>query len=124
MNRDAKCYLKNVKRLIPRYTNADMALVKSLNETVRIECESNPGITYEELCEKYGSPKEICLEQMEAFDDEELFYRLRRIWNIKRMALIALVIVLVACGIHVGMLWDTYMEEESIIHGYGVEEIY
>lgn len=102
MNRAARKYYNNLKSVIPSRGRYERKLLKNHKEQILILNNNNPDITYDELQQHLGNPREFILEYYENVNTEYLIKRLRTTKLIRRcvfggFALIMAVMIMIMC---------------------------
>lgn len=109
-------YLRNCKRLFPVYGKRERQFIKRLRDRIQEHIDSSPGLTYEELTEQFGSPKDIVIEYYNTVDDDYLLRKTNLVKYLKIVLFSALAIVLIYFGTHFVLLYKSYQDvQDSII---------
>ncbi|WP_301589248.1 DUF6120 family protein [Anaerostipes faecis] len=88
-------YMKNCRRLFPVYGKYERQFLKRLGDRINEYMIDYPDLTYDELMEQFGSPKEIVLGYYDSVDDDYLLTKTNLVKNL-RIFLIVLVIMIVS----------------------------
>lgn len=111
-----KKYLRNCKRLFPVYGKRERQFIKRLRDRIQEHIDSSPNLTYEELLEQFGSPKDIVIEYYNTVDDDYLLRKTNLVKYLKIVLFSALAIVLIYYGTHFVLLYKSYQDvQDSII---------
>ena len=109
-------YLRNCKRLFPVYGKRERQFIKKLRDRIQEHIDSSPNLTYEELVEQFGSPKDIVIEYYNTVDDDYLLRKTNLVKYLKIVLFSALAIVLIYYGTHFVLLYKSYQDvQDSII---------
>lgn len=111
-------YLRNCKRLFPVYGKRERQFIKRLRDRIQEHIDSSPDLTYEELTEQFGSPKDIVIEYYNTIDDDYLLRKTNLVKYLKIVLFSALAIVLIYFGTHFVLLYKSYrdVQDSIIIH--------
>ena len=76
----------------------------------------NPTADYTDICERFGSPKEVVIGYYENVDIEVLLKKLKTSHLVKKGILAVIIIIAVAFAIKTGLYYDAYLDaqEQSI----------
>ena len=111
-----KKYLRNCKRLFPVYGKRERQFIKRLRDRIQEHIDSSPNLTYEELLEQFGSPKDIVIEYYNTVDDDYLLRKTNLVKYLKIVLFSALAIVIIYFGTHFVLLYKSYQDvQDSII---------
>ena len=111
-----KKYLRNCKRLFPVYGKRERQFIKRLRDRIQEHIDSSPNLTYEELLEQFGSPKDIVIEYYNTVDDDYLLRKTNLVNYLKIVLFSALAIVIIYFGTHFVLLYKSYQDvQDSII---------
>lgn len=76
MNKDIARYLKKCKKVFPFFKKSEKFFYEKFKESVNLQFEENNNITYQELVEKFGTPKEIMISYIHHCDDDYIIYQM------------------------------------------------
>jgi len=77
MNNNSKKYYRDLKGFLPIYGRKELHLYRDIKNRLNELTANNPDISYDELCDKLGSPLEIVNEYYSSSDVLYLAKRLR-----------------------------------------------
>lgn len=123
MNKDAKKYIKYVKKLIPIHSKDKNEFITLL--THRIDEFSNELsiCTYQDIVNEFGTPNEVAGSYIENLDSNEIIKKLNKKKLFKCLSSTILVLIILLWGFKMYRLDRLYEEAKSESHGYITEEI-
>ena len=96
-------YIKNIKKIFPIHSKKEKEYLKKLERHISEYIDDYPNPTYDELVEKFGTPKEVFMGYI---DSQEEGYLIQKM-NTKRVVIVLSVIV---CSIVLSLcLWKGYL---------------
>lgn len=117
-NKEARRYLREVRRLLPGAGKQKRAILNRIGGTVGDMLEQNPDIAYEEIASRLGSPNQIaaaCLEELEPADVVKMLRAKKKI--VRTVAAAALAVVLLWAGV----VFAAYVKFNIGMNGFIVE---
>lgn len=94
MNKDVKRYIKDCKKIL-RFSNTyDKKFFSSFITQLEDYCKNNENSSYEELCNTYGTPKELAINTISDLDENILEKRLHSDILGSRIKICAIAIIL------------------------------
>ena len=84
-------------------------------------CSEQPAITYHELCNRIGTPKDIIIEYYENADTEYVIQKLRISSIIRHIVISILLIAVVVASIELYSFHKLYTQVDHSIDGYSIE---
>lgn len=103
MNKDVKKYFKECKFLFSVYGKKEKAYLNKVKENVI----SDDTITYDELIERFGTPKDIVIDYYEQQDTYELIKNSKIVKQVKKYFIIFLIIL------SIFLLYKTYIYQKT-----------
>ena len=117
-------YYRKLKTLIPIKGKYERDFLNTISENLESICSEQPEITYNELCTRIGTPKEIIIEYYENADTEYVIQKLRLSSIIRRIVILILLIAIAVASIELYSFHKLVKRAESSIDGYVVEYIH
>lgn len=104
--------------MFPVYGKRERQFIKRLRDRIQEHIDSSPNLTYEELLEQFGSPKDIVIEYYNTVDDDYLLRKTNLVKYLKIVLFSALAIVIIYFGTHFVLLYKSYrdVQDSIIIH--------
>ena len=99
MNNDVKKYLKDCKKVFPFFSKKETIFFARLKTGVLQKYEDDPEITYNELINSFGNPKEILISYLDTCDEGYLISKMKiknfiRIFFIIIFSLLLIIVLL------------------------------
>jgi len=118
MNNSCKKYYKDLKLLLPLRGKKEKQLFENIMLRLTELNDTNPDISYEDLCAAIGTPQEIVSEYYCNTDVGYLSKNLKFSLYLRHSFLIFIVILLILSGIRIHYLNNAYelIKETNITH--------
>ena len=117
LTKGGSTYYRKLKILIPIKGKYEKDFLNTIFQNLESICSEQPGITYNELCTRIGTPKDIIIEYYENADTEYVIQKLRISSSI-------LLIAVVVASIELYSFHKLYKRAEDSIDGYVIERIH
>lgn len=108
MNKASKKYYKNLKIFLPIHGKIEKQLFKNIFLRLSELNDTNPNITYEEICIELGSPQEIVAEYFYNTDATYLSQMLRYSHYLRNAFIGFIIMLLILSGIRIHYLNQAY----------------
>ena len=108
MNKASKKYYKNLKIFLPIHGKIEKQLFNNIFLRLSELNNTNPDITYEEICIELGSPQEIVAEYFYNTDTTYLSQMLRYSHYLRNAFIGFIIILLILSGIRIHYLNQAY----------------
>lgn len=118
LTKGGSTYYRKLKTLIPIKGKYEKDFLNTILQNLESICSEQPAITYHELCNRIGTPKDIIIEYYENADTEYVIQKLR-ISSIIRHIVIS--ILLIAASIELYSFHKLYTQVDHSIDGYSIE---
>ena len=118
LTKGGSTYYRKLKTLIPIKGKYEKDFLNTILQNLESICSEQPAITYHELCNRIGTPKDIIIEYYENADTEYVIQKLR-ISSIIRHIVIS--ILLIAASIELYSFHKLYTQVDQSIDGYSIE---
>lgn len=120
MNKAAKCYLREVKGLLPCSRREKRRYLAELEVDVVSYLQGCPAASVEDLCHHFGEPKAVAKEFMAQLSPEQLSRKM----SVKRMIAIGVISIVSILVIVFGVLAYYYADSiDRFVNGYYVDTI-
>lgn len=118
MNKASKKYYKNLKIFLPIHGKIEKQLFNNIFLRLSELNNTNPNITYEEICIELGFPQEIVAEYFYNTDTTYLSQMLRYSHYLRNTFIGFIIILLILSGIRIHYLNQAYetINETNITH--------
>lgn len=118
MNKASKKYYKNLKIFLPIHGKIEKQLFNNIFLRLSELNNTNPNITYEEICIELGSPQEIVAEYFYNTDTTYLSQMLRYSHYLRNTFIGFIIILLILPGIRIHYLNQAYetINETNVTH--------
>ncbi len=116
MNKDSRKYYHDLKLFLPIHGTKEKHLFMNFKLRLQELNESAADITYEQICEKLGTPQEVVSEYFFNSDAEYLAKRLRFTGYVRKIfisILIALMIIVSVRSYYLHLLYEEIHEENE-----------
>ena len=123
MNKESRRYYGDIKSLIPSRGMYEKELLKNYKQQIQELNISNSNITYNELQDIIGHPKDIVSSYYEYVDTDYLIKRLRASRNIRLCANTALALIVTAFIVFVTLTTIDYINSNNANIAYISESI-
>lgn len=120
MNKDVKKYFKECQFLFASYGKTEKAYLKKIKNNLILE-ENN--ITYDDIVDRLGTPKDIIVDYYDQQDIYELIKKSRSTKMLRKFLIIFLVIISVFFAYKTYIYQKTYEEVKDSSNGYFEEVI-
>ena len=118
LTKGGSTYYRKLKTLIPIKGKYEKDILNTILQNLESICSEQPAITYHELFNRIGTPKDIIIEYYENADTEYVIQKLR-ISSIIRHIVIS--ILLIAASIELYSFHKLYTHVDHSIDGYSIE---
>lgn len=108
MNNDVKKYIKDCKRVFPFHGKKEKTFLERLNQSVNEYINQNHNVTYDNLTNQFGSPKDIMISYIQDCDNEYIIKKMNIKKLIKRFAITICTILII------GLSMICYLELKSL----------
>lgn len=120
MNKAAKCYLREVKGLLPCSRREKRRYLAELEVDVVSYLQGCPDASVEDLCHHFGEPKAVAKEFMAQLSPEQLSRKM----SVKRKIAIGVISIVSILVIVFGVLAYYYADSiDRFVNGYYVDTI-
>lgn len=123
MNKASKKYCKDIKLFLPLYGEEEKNLLNSIAIRLSELNDTNIHITYDEICDKLGTPQEIVSEYITNMETDYISKKLRFAQYIKNAIIVFIIILLILSGIRINYLNKAFKELKNDIVTYEQEVI-
>ncbi len=123
MNSDCKRYLGELKTLIPSAGKYEKKFLKNMKENMEAFSDNNPNITYSDICNHFGTPKDILIDYFSNVDAEYLVKRLKFVSILRKCVIAALLIIIFTCSVKTGLYYKSYQDVQEHQPAYTIETI-
>jgi hypothetical protein len=120
MNKDIKKYFKECKYLFASYGKKEKKYLESIKNNLLYEDNT---ITYVEIINRLGTPKDVIIDYYEQKDSYELIKKARAIKLLRRYIIIFLIILSIFLAYKSYIYQKTYDEVRDSNNGYFEEVI-
>lgn len=120
MNKDMKRYFKDCQSLFPMFRKEEKDFLNKIKNNV--ECD-NSHLSYKELKERLGEPKDIVISYYEEKDSMYLIKKARNTQLLRRFLFILLVVIIIFLGFRSYIYQQEYNEIKNSADGYFEETI-
>jgi hypothetical protein len=113
-----KKYLKNCRQLFPIYGKYEKQFLKRLQKQVDEYLHEFSDSTYENLCDEFGSPKDIVISYYDTVETNYLLKKTNLIKNIRIFLFGLLFIICLFLGYRTYIIYQAYLDSQDtvIIH--------
>ncbi len=123
LNRSSKKYYKDLKTFLPLHGKKEKQLFQGISFRLSELNNSNPGITYEEICKELGLPHEIVGEYFDNSDYLYLSKRLRISYYLRNAFIILMIVLLILSSTRIYFLNKAYENVVNTTITHEVETI-
>lgn len=111
-------YLRNCRRLFPVFGKYERQFLKRLQERITEYTIDFPDLTYDELVQQFGSPKEIVLGYYDSVEDGYLLKKTNLVKNIRIFFIILIIMVIAFFSYKSYVVYQAYLDAKDtlIIH--------
>lgn len=124
LTKGGSTYYRKLKILIPIKGKYEKDFLNTIFQNLESICSEQPGITYNELCTRIGTPKDIIIEYYENADTEYVIQKLHISSIIRCIVISILLIAVVVASIELYSFHKLYKRAEDSIDGYVIERIH
>lgn len=108
-------YFKRCKRLFPVYGKYERQFLKRLRERMTEYISDFPDLTYEELAEQFGSPKDIVLGYYDSVNDDYLLKKTNLVKNLRMLFIVLVIIILTFFSYRSYIIYQAYLDTKDTI---------
>lgn len=124
MNKYSKNYIRNLKLFLPVHGKKEKQLFSDIKSRLEELSTDSPEITYEQICDKLGTPQEVVSEYFFNSDTDYLVKKLRFAKYIRRVCIAIIIAILIVTGVESYYLQQLYLEvSEKNVPTYYIETI-
>lgn len=124
LTKGCSTYYKKLKLLIPVKGKYEKQFFNSIFENLESIGSEQPDISYDELCDRLGTPKDLIIEYYENADSEYIIHKLRFSSIIRYVFITILLIAITIASIKLHSLYLIYQDAMEGMEGYWVETIH
>lgn len=111
-NKAARKYYRQAKREIPLCFSSKKEYLSDLEDILEKAVLENPEISYPELTERLGTPKQQTEEYAQLLSTEQLYKNIYTARRIHRVILVVAIILTAIIGIATGIIVDKYIKSQ------------
>lgn len=124
LSKGCSTYYKKLKTLIPVKGKYEKQFLNNIFVNLEGICSEQPDITYNELCNRIGTPTDLLIEYYENADAEYVIQKLHISFIIRNIVITILLIAVVVASIELYSFHKLYKRAEDSIDGYVIERIH
>ena len=124
LTKGCSTYYKKLKLLIPVKGKYEKQFLNSIFENLESIGSEQPDISYDELCNRLGTPKDLIIEYYENSDSEYIIHKLRFSSIIRYVFITILLIAITIASIKLYSLYSIYQDAMEGMEGYWIETIH
>ena len=117
-------YYKKLKILIPVKGKYEKQFLNNIFANLQSIGSEQPDISYDELCNRLGTPKDLIIEYYENADTEYIIQKLQFSSVIRNTVIAILLIATTVASIELYSFHKLYKKAETSIDGYVIEYIH
>ena len=121
LTKGGSTYYQKLKTLIPIKGKYEKDFLNTILQNLESICSEQPAITYHELCNRIGTPKDIIIEYYENANTEYVIQKLRISSIIRHIVISILLIAVVVACIELYSFHKLYTQVDHSIDGYSIE---
>ncbi|MDD6466889.1 MAG: DUF6120 family protein [Erysipelotrichaceae bacterium] len=106
MKQAAKKYLNDCKHELVFTKSYDKNLYKNIVSQIEEYVSSHDGVTYEELCNKYGSPSDMAFHSLQSFEERDIIKKTNTYSLHKKFIIIVVLALFVFLGLGIKIYYD------------------
>ena len=106
MSQTANKYLRECKRELLFTKNYDKHLYKNMVSQVKDYISTHTSVTYEELCNEYGSPETMASHSLQLFEEKDIIKKTNIYSLHKKSIVIVITVLLVLLGLGITIYND------------------
>lgn len=124
MNKDSKKYYRDLRLFLPVRGKKEKHLFSEIHMRLEELNENTEDISYEQICEEFGTPQEIVSGYFCDTDAEYLVKKLRFTQYIRRVSIALIIAIFVVMSVYSYYLHKLYLEvSEKDVPTYYIETI-
>ena len=123
LSKGCSTYYKKLKTLIRVKGKYEKQFLSSIFESLEGICSEQPNISYDELCNRIGTPTDLIIEYYENADAEYVIQKLHISSIIRNIVIAILLIAVIVASIELYSFHKLYKQAENSIDGYTIEYI-
>lgn len=121
LTKGCSTYYQKLKTLIPIKGKYEKQFLNSIYENLEGLCSEQPDITYDDLCNRIGTPKDLIIEYYENADTEYIIPKMKISSIIRNIFIAILLIIAIVTSIEAYSFHKLHMEVENSIDDYSIE---
>ena len=121
LTKGCSAYYKKLKTLIPVKGKYEKQFLNNIFVNLEGICSEQPDITYNELCNRIGTPTDLLIEYFENADTEYVIQKLHISSIIRKIVITILLITVVVASIELYSFHTLYERAEKSIDGYTID---
>lgn len=121
LSKGCSTYYKKLKTLIHVKGKYEKQFLNNIFENLDGICSEQPDISYDELCNRIGTPTDLIIEYYENADAEYVIQKLHISSIIRNIVITILLIAVVVASIELYSFHKLYTQAEKSIDGYTIE---
>lgn len=121
LTKTCSTYYRKLKTLIPVKGKYEKQFLNSIFENLESISSEQPDITYDNLCDRLGTPKDLIIEYYENADMEYIISKMRFASVIRNTVIAILLIAATVASIELYSFHRLYVRAQNSIDGYSIE---
>lgn len=121
LTKTCSTYYRKLKTLIPVKGKYEKQFLNSIFENLESISSEQPDITYDNLCDRLGTPKDLIIEYYENADMEYIISKMRFASVIRNTVITILLIAATVAAIELYSFHRLYVRAQNSIDGYSIE---
>ena len=113
MNDATKKYLKDCKKIFPFVGKNEKIFLEKLHENINDHIKENHDITYQELTEQIGTPKDIMISYIQNCDNMYIIDKMNIKKIIKKISIVICTLLITSLSIVCYFEWKTIEESRN-----------
>ena len=123
LSKGCTTYYIKLKTLIRVKGKYEKQFLSSIFESLEGICSEQPNISYDELCNRIGTPTDLIIEYYENADAEYVIQKLHISSIIRNIVIAILLIAVIVASIELYSFHKLYKQAENSIDGHTIEYI-
>ena len=121
LTKTCSTYYRKLKTLIPVKGKYEKQFLNSIFENLESISSEQPDITYDNLCDRLGTRKDLIIEYYENADMEYIISKMRFASVIRNTVITILLIAATVAAIELYSFHRLYVRAQNSIDGYSIE---
>lgn len=123
MNKSVDKYIKELQMFLPVMGKYEKKFIKNIRQNMIEYMENHPDAGYSDICDRFGTPRDMVIDYFEIIDTEYLLKKTRLSSIIRKSIFCIVLCIAIVCAIELGLYYKAYLSVQDGINGYYVETI-